>query len=195
MLGVIVFTGCSASHQQAREQAIDAVSAPFASGAITLQLRAEPGLNNVNDLPNSCTVLLVQTKDKTTLDKVLSNPVTLKSLFAGAGGEGDVLQVDRYVVMPGQSNTLHIDRALNTRSVAFVAGYYPFPTKQHMLSMDIPVETQSSGWLSPVWHASLAPVTMTVTLGSETIVNANFPTQSASAARSIPATGDAEDKQ
>ncbi|WP_148872518.1 type VI secretion lipoprotein TssJ, partial [Serratia marcescens] len=143
------------------------------AGAITLQLRAEPALNTFHDLPGSCTVLLVQAADRGALDKVLTNPVTLKSLFAGAGGEGEVLQVDRYVMMPGQSNTLHVDRAINTRSLALVAGYYPFPTKQHMLRVDIPVETTQSGWFSPVWHASLSPVTLTVVLGKESIVDAS----------------------
>ncbi|MHA0273227.1 type VI secretion lipoprotein TssJ [Enterobacter ludwigii] len=172
ILSALLLAGCGANSDEARQQSISSVSAPFASGAITLNLRAEPGLNSVNKLPNSCTVLLIQAKDKPSLDKVLNNPTLLKGLFAGAGSEGDVLQLDRYVMMPGQTNILHIDRAQNTRNIALIAGYYPFPMKQHMLSVDIPIETKSSGWWSPVWHSRLAPTTLLVTLGSESIVNA-----------------------
>lgn len=199
MLSVLLLTGCQSTENQDRQKAEDAVSAPFAAGAITLQLRAEPGLNTVNGLPNSCTVLVVQSRDRATLNKILSNPVTLKSLFAGAGadagGEGDVLQVDRYAIMPGQINTLHIDRVLNTRSVGFVAGYYPFPTKAHMISRDVPVKSESSGWWSPVWQASLAPLNLAVTLGSEGIVNAELPPEKTSATESASEPAAVEDKK
>jgi len=171
LLTILMLNGCSATDNTARDQAVENVSAPFAAGAITVQLRAEPGLNTVNSMPNSCMVLLLQAKDKTILDKVLSNPGVLKSLFSGAGSEGDLLQVDRYPMMPGQMNTMHVDRAMNTRSVALVAGYYPFPTKQHMTTVDIPIESYSTGWWSPQWFASLTPLTLTVTLGSDSIID------------------------
>ncbi|MBU9824250.1 type VI secretion lipoprotein TssJ [Rahnella sp. L151-1A] len=175
VLGVMLLAGCTSDDGQSQQKAISEVAAPFASGAITLQLRAEPGLNSLNDMANSCTVLLLQAKDKPTLDKMLDNPATLKSLFAGAGSEGDVLQVDRYVMMPGQTNTLHIDRARDTRNVALVAGYYPFPVKKHMVSTEVPVDVESTGWWEPVWHAHLAPVMLSVTLGSESIVSSDIP--------------------
>lgn len=181
ILGALLLAGCGANSGEARQQSADTVSAPFASGAITLNLRAEPGLNRVNELPNSCTVLLIQAKDKPSLGKVLNNPALLKGLFAGAGSEGDILQLDRYVMMPGQTNILHIDRAQNTRNIALVAGYYPFPAKQHMLTAEIPVETQSNGWWSPVWQSQLTPMTLSVTLGSESIVNAEEPNKTESA--------------
>ncbi|WP_047608517.1 type VI secretion lipoprotein TssJ [Rahnella aquatilis] len=175
MLGVMLLTGCASDNDQGRQKAISEVAAPFANGGITLKLRAEPGLNSLNEMPNSCTVLLLQARDKPTLDKILGNPATLKSLFAGAGSEGDVLQVDRYVMMPGQTNTVHIDRARDTRNVALVAGYYPFPMKKHMVSAGVPVESESTGWWEPVWQAHLAPVTLSVTLGSESIVSSDVP--------------------
>ncbi|PBI77985.1 putative component of type VI protein secretion system [Rahnella sp. BIGb0236] len=175
MLAVMLLAGCATDNDEGRQKAVGEVSAPFANGAITLQLRAEPGLNSLNDMPNSCTVLLLQTKDKPALDKTLGNPATLKSLFAGAGSEGGVLQVDRYVMMPGQTNTVHIDRAQDTRNVALVAGYYPFPVKKHMVSAEVPVAAESTGWWEPVWQAHLTPLTLSVTLGSESIVSSDVP--------------------
>lgn len=88
MLAAMLLAGCVSDNDLGREQAMDEAPAPFANGAITLQLRAEPGLNAVNEMPNSCTVLLLQAKDKPALEKLLGNPATLKSLFAGAGSEG-----------------------------------------------------------------------------------------------------------
>jgi len=173
LLCALLLAGCGSNSDEARQQSIRAVPAPFANSAITLNLRAEPCLNSVNELPSSCTVLLIQAKDKPSLDKALNNPILVKGLFAGAGSEGDILQLDRYVMMPGQTNILHIDRAQNTRNVALVAGYYPFPAKQHMFTAEIPVETQSCGWWSTVWHSTLAPITLSMVLGSESIINAS----------------------
>ena len=178
----LLITGCGTNSDEARQQSISTVSAPFAGGAITLNLMAMPDLNSVNELPSSCTVLLIQTKDKPILDKVLNNPAQIKGLFAGAGSEGEILQLNRYVMMPGQTNVIHIDRAQNTRNIALVAGYYPFPGRQHIVTTEIPVETQSRRWWAPVWQSWLAPVTLSVTLGSQGIVTASTSNASESGA-------------
>jgi type VI secretion system VasD/TssJ family lipoprotein len=179
MISVILSTslmiGCATPEALSHEEALEAVTAPFAEGAITIQLRAEPTLNTVNGLPNSCTVLLLQAKDKTSLNKILNNPAVLKGLFAGVGAEGTLLQVDRYTMMPGQNNTLHINRAQNARSVALVAGYYPYPMKQHRVLVDIPVKSVKSGWWKPEWWAGLGPLNIAVTMGSERISRIEHP--------------------
>ncbi|WP_025903665.1 type VI secretion lipoprotein TssJ [Tatumella sp. UCD-D_suzukii] len=152
-----------------KQQAVDQMNAPFAQGAITLNITAEPGLNSWNEIANSCTVLVIQAKKASSLNKILSNPAQLKSLFSGAGAEDDILKVDRYPAMPGQRTTLHIDRSENTREVAIVAGYYPFPKKQHMAIVSVPVTLNSTGWWNKIWTASLSPLTLNVTLGSQSI--------------------------
>jgi len=151
------------------QQAVDQVTAPFAQGAITLNITADPDLNSWNEIANSCTVLVIQAQKSSSLDKILSNPAQLKSLFNGAGTEDDILKVDRYAAMPGQRTTLHIDRSENTRKVALVAGYYPFPKKQHMAMVSIPVTLSSIGWLTKTWFAQLSPLIINVTLGSQSI--------------------------
>lgn len=160
--------GCS-SDTPSQQQAIEQVAAPFSQGAITLNLTAEPGLNAWNEIANSCTVLIIQAQNASTLDKLMSSPVQLKSLFSGAGTEDGILKVDRYPAMPGQQTTLHIDRSENTRQIAIVAGYYPFPQKQHMAQIAIPVVTRSEGWIGKEWFAELAPLTLDITLGSQSI--------------------------
>lgn len=138
-------------------------------------LNARPDLNLVNGMANSCTIVVLQAAKAGTLDEVLSNPVKVKTLFAGSGAaaaNGDtVLQVDRYTMMPGQSTTLHIDRAMNTRYVALVAGYYPFPGKQAQVRKEIPVRNYRTGWWNPVWHSELSPLFLAITLGGEGIVS------------------------
>lgn len=172
IVGTLV-PGCSGDQVSkkisAEQQAVDQVTAPFAQGAITINITAEPGLNSWNEIANSCTVLVIQAQKASSLNKILSNPAQLKSLFSGAGAEDDILKVDRYAAMPSQRTTLHIDRSENTRKVAFVAGYYPFPKEQHMVVVSIPVTLTSTGWWTKMWTAALTPLTLDVTLGSQSI--------------------------
>jgi len=165
--------GCSGEQANNKvspeQQAVDQVTAPFAQGAIALNITAEPGLNSWNEIANSCTLLVIQAQKASSLNKILSNPAQLKSLFNGAGAEDDILKVDRYAAMPGQQTTLHIDRSENTRKVAIVAGYYPFPKKQHMGMVSIPVTLTSTGWWTKKWSAQLSPLILNVRLGSQSI--------------------------
>lgn len=151
------------------QQAIKQVTAPYAQGAITLDIRTDPDLNALHDIANSCTLLVIQAQQASTLNKLLSNPFALKKLFSAAGAQDEILKVDRYAAMPGQRTTLHIDRSENTRYLAIVAGYYPFPQKQHMALVAIPVTTNASGWWRKSWQAQLSPVTLQVHLGSSSI--------------------------
>lgn len=173
---MILFTmaalsGCATETQKAttEEQAIAQVKAPYSQGAITLEIQTDPDLNALNEIANSCTLLIIQAQNTGALNKLLSNPFELKSLFSSGGAQDEVLKVDRYAAMPGQISTLHIDRSENTRYIAVVAGYYPFPQKQHMTIVAIPTITENTGWLFPDWRAHLAPLTLSLRLGSNSI--------------------------
>lgn len=166
----LLLTGCSHQDPKLRQQAIDGVAQPFAKSAITIRLSAQPNLNMWNGLANSSSILVIQSGNAATLDKLLNNPVLLKAMFAGTGSEGDILQTDRYVVMPGQQNILHIDRAENTRYIAVVAGYFPFPDSRHIARFTIPMTLATHGWQNTIWAAQLVPLSADVTLGQESIV-------------------------
>lgn len=166
---IALLSGCADSVKQ-QKLAIEQVRAPFAASAITINLIAQPQLNMWKFLPNSCTVLVIQAENNAALIKITEDPVQLKSLFNGAGSVVEILQVDRYTVMPGQQNTLHIDRAEKTRNIAFVAGYYPFPTKNDMAYYPIPVVTDSYGWFSKQWLATLMPLNIEITLGANSLL-------------------------
>ncbi len=169
---IMVLNGCSrdmATTASTEQQALNEVLAPYAQAAITVNITATPDLNAWNDIANSCSLLVIQAQKSSSLSNVLANPAQLKTLFSGAGSEDEILKVDRYPVMPGQRTTLHIDRTENTRYVAIVAGYYPFPKKQHMAIVSIPVITASEGWWDKKWSAEMVTLVLNVTLGSQSI--------------------------
>ncbi|HHR4183537.1 TPA: type VI secretion lipoprotein TssJ [Salmonella enterica] len=171
----LMLCSCSSdsSVYKSKEDAIEHVSASFSPGAITLEIQADPDLNSVRGFSNSCTLLLIQSADIKTLKQIQSNPFLLKEIFNGGGVRDDILKVDRYTAMPGQQTTLHMDRSENTLHIALVAGYYPFPQKQHMIILTVPTFSKNNGWLSANWYAQLSPVTLHVRLGSIGIIEYN----------------------
>jgi type VI secretion system VasD/TssJ family lipoprotein len=171
LFSAVILSGCVSDTQSTKteSQAIAQVKTPYLQGGIKLDILTDPDLNALNNIANSCIILVIQAQNTSSLNKLLSNPFMLKKQFSAGGAQDDILKVDRYVAMPGQASTLHIDRSENTRYIAVVAGYYPFPQKQHMILVAIPVITENTGWLFPDWHAHLAPLTLRLRLGGSSI--------------------------
>lgn len=168
-LVLLLLTGCADNSSQ-EKKAIAKVKAPYAANAIILEITAVPQLNIWYDMPNSCTVLVIQSVSQPAMKKILNNPAQVKSLFNGAGAGDEILQVDRYTVMPGQRNKLHIDRVENSRVVAMVAGYFPFPGRKHMAMFTVPVELSRHGWINPQWQANLVSFQASIVLGSSALL-------------------------
>ena len=152
-----------------RRLAVDNVTASFDAGAITLRISPDAQLNVWDDISNSCSLLLFQSADKKTLQDLMSNPIIIKQFFSGMGKADGILKVDKYTVMPGQELTLHVDRSEGAKYVSIIAGYYPYPGKQHMLLFDIPVEITEEGLWNKTLNASLAPLVKEIYLGKESI--------------------------
>ena len=140
-------TACSDKYsEQDKIQAINNVDTPFGAGMLTFQISPDTQLNSLNEISNSCALLFLQSSGKKTLQDLMNNPALIKQFFSGSGKADGILKVDKYIAMPGQEITLHIDRSEGAKYVGVIAGYYPFPGKQHMLLLDIPVDVVEEGW-------------------------------------------------
>lgn len=163
-------TSCSPKlSEQDITQAVSNVDAPFGAGLLTFQISSDTNLNSLNNISNSCTLLFLQTSDKKSLQDLMYNPVLIKQFFSGVGKADGILKIDKYIAMPGQDITLHIDRSEGAKYVGIIAGYYPFPGKQHMIILDIPVDVVEDGWWNKSLHASLSPLFKKIFLGKESI--------------------------
>lgn len=167
----ILISSCSGDlyEQERKTQAINNVTPSFSAGAITLHVSSDPQLNAWDDISNSCSLLILQSPEKKTLQELMNNPVLIKQFFSSVGKADGILKVDKYTAMPGQELSLHIDRSEGTKYVGIIAGYYPFPGKQHMSLLEIPVEITEDGWWNKTWHASLTHLVKKIYLGKESI--------------------------
>ncbi|MFP2505020.1 type VI secretion lipoprotein TssJ [Buttiauxella gaviniae] len=153
-----------------RQLALESVTAPYAAGAVNIQLIAEPGLNAWKGMSNSVAILVIQASNETYLENILSDKTELRALFNGAATRDKPLKIDRYMLMPGQQHTLHIDRAESARQVAVVAGYYPFPGPGHITRFSVPVSAYKKQWWNNDWQAKLTPLRVAITMGNSSIV-------------------------
>lgn len=163
-------TACSDKYsEQDKIQAINNVDTPFGAGMLTFHISPDTQLNSLNEISNSCALLFLQSSGKKTLQDLMNNPALIKQFFSGSGKADGILKVDKYIAMPGQEITLHIDRSEGAKYVGVIAGYYPFPGKQHMLFLDIPVDVVEEGWWNKSLHASLSPLSKNISMGKESI--------------------------
>ncbi len=171
MIVIFSITSCStnAKNNPDREKAISEVKSVFSPAAITLQVTADSGLNAWNDISNSCTLLIIQSADKQSLQNIMSDVSLIKRLYNNGGTSEGILKLDKYTAMPGLKSTIHIDRSERTRYVGVIAGYFPFPGSQHMLTFDIPVKVSAEGWFNKTWSASLAPLNKNIFLGKDSV--------------------------
>ncbi|EFC0649952.1 type VI secretion lipoprotein TssJ [Escherichia coli] len=170
LIAVVFITACPDKYsEQDKMQAINNVDAPFGAGLLTFQISPDTQLNSLNELSNSCALLFLQASGKKTLQDLMNNPVLIRQFFSGSGKVDGILKVDKYIAMPGQEITLHIDRSEGAKYIGVIAGYYPFPGKQHMLLLDIPVDVVEEGWWNKSLHASLSPLFKKISMGKESI--------------------------
>ncbi|MCW7762724.1 type VI secretion lipoprotein TssJ [Photorhabdus luminescens] len=173
---ILLINGCShsISNDEKRLQAIEQAKPVYASNAIRLKITAVPQLNVFNNMSNSCTILIVQAEKREQLDKLLANSALLRNLFAGTGATEQILQLDNYVMMPGQSVSLHIDRAEQARYIALIAGYYPAPDSTHTRVLSLPLRLEQHGWWNSSWNAEFIPMSINLTLGRYAITRSDF---------------------
>ncbi|WP_434524863.1 type VI secretion lipoprotein TssJ [Photorhabdus asymbiotica] len=175
LLIIFLISGCSDSifNNEKRLQAIEQARPIYASNAIRLKMTADPQLNVFNNMPNSCTILIAQAEKREQLDKLLANPTLLRNLFAGTGATENILQLDNYVMMPGQSVSLHIDRAEQARYIALISGYYPAPDSAHVRVLSLPLRLEQRGWWNKSWNAEFVPMNIDLMLGRYAITRSN----------------------
>ena len=167
LASLMVIAGC-APNETTRQQLLQQTPPWYAEGAIVVTIKTEPVLNAWQGMSNALSLVILQSKEKQTLEALISSEKQARTLFSGAALSADILSADRFTAMPGQQTTLHINRAENTRYVAIVAGYYPAPGPGQTSLMAVPVELKRS-WLK--WQVEVEPLHVTTVWGERALVS------------------------
>lgn len=175
-LVTVVVAGCSSlgvqTTEQKQKQAKVEVTWPYAKDGILLEVETSADLNRHADQSHAVVLGVVQLDDEKSFPKILTDAAAVVDLLTTGKLSAGVLQMDRYVVNPGERHMVKIDRVQNARFVGLLAGYYEFEPARAARYFRIPLNVQSSGLVIKDYKAEPSVLALRLVLGSQRIVNA-----------------------
>jgi hypothetical protein len=146
----------------------------YASDAVILEIIADPGLNQYDGQSHTLLLGIYETGDAQAFRNLAAEPSALAETMATGKMPQMFTQFSRYVVAPGQHSYLILDRAQNTRSIGLVAGYAQFGVTNAARQFDVPVVTQTSGFIFRTHTKLPGPLVVRLNLGAQGILNAEM---------------------
>lgn len=151
----------------------------YQKDGILLNLLTSNGLNWYDNQEHTIVLGVYQFSDEKTFIKLLASPNDIqKSLVDGQNIDG-ILQLDRYVLMPGKQSTVQLDRVQNTKFVGFIAGYYNLEPVAHTRYYQIPLNMSSEGIVFKTYKATPAILAVKLSLWNDRINDAEMLTYDA----------------
>lgn len=144
----------------------------YGSNAITVEVTPDPDLNLYNGQPHTLALGVYQTADPNTFISLLNDPVSIGKLFASGSASSGALSFARFIIEPGKSKTITVDRAQSAKYVGIVAGYFKLDPQHTARLFQVPVIIKTEGWVIKNRTALPGNVAITLLLGSEQLVNA-----------------------
>ena len=154
------------------KEAKAAIEWSYAPGAISIDLRSDPGLNLYDGAPHTLVLAIVQTIDPNLFKALLADETAVSRLLATGQAIPPLTAVERVIVEPGRTKTVKVDRAQLAQYFGLIAGYYQLDPVRNARLFKIPVEVQSSGIVVKTRTAVPAPQHVNLVLGAERVMAA-----------------------
>ncbi len=152
-LPLAVMLGCGASKTATAPQGGDASHSPqtmnwaFAPKALELTFISDPFLNEYEGAAHPLTVCVYQIQSHEAFQQLAVTAPGVSRLLDCAAFGSDAVSAQRVVVQPGRNEVLTIDRKQSAKYVAIVCGYYGSSPSSATRIYEIPVSSNTSGWL------------------------------------------------
>ena len=174
--GLVALASCSSIHTDTNPN--DAIRQKvhwsFEKRAVTIRVRADASLNRSDGRAHTLVVGVLQLRDPNGLIPLAENPDrAMETLAAGKGGSG-ILEVRRYVVPPGATGEVTLDRLRHARYVGVIAGYSAYNPKTDILLRPLPVRVKRSGFIFRSDHDRPAHAVVQILLGSRHLLGVNI---------------------
>jgi type VI secretion system VasD/TssJ family lipoprotein len=169
-LFALLLAGCSSVDP--KKVALAEMKWNLAPHDIQIAFKADRDLNLHDGSPHTILFAVVQAADANTFLSQLASPASIGHLLETGQGGALVLSFNRFVVSPGQEDTLSLDRAQNAQYVGVIAGYYNLTPPNVARLFVVPVVIQKHGWISKTYTASPEPLEVSLLLGPKEIAEA-----------------------
>lgn len=149
----------------------------YAPGSIKLHYTADRLLNRVGEKPHTLLLTVHQMSDPNVFNKLTQYEGGLRKLLEGRSVDPAITAVQKYFVEPGESKTIVLDRAENTKWVGLAAGYYSLDAGKATRVFEIPVAVTSKGFISKEKVAQIPPLELYLVFGPDSIQEKKADTQ------------------
>ena len=110
----------------------------YEQNAIGMRVRASDQLNFARGSAHTIALHVFQARDPGDLRRQLEHPGDVYRLLRRGDDDPDVLAMDRFIVEPGRSRLVRVDRADESRYLVIVAGYTEYSRNAATRIIEIP---------------------------------------------------------
>jgi predicted component of type VI protein secretion system len=180
---------CSGVNKE--ELAIAQMKWDLAPSAIRIHVVSDSDLNLYDGRRHTVLLGVCQTADVNSFLVQLSSQNTIGRLLeTGQGAPTMIAGFNRFVISPGQKDTLSMDRAQGSQYVGIVAGYYNLSPTGVSRLFAVPVLMQKKGFISKTVTASPQPLDIDLKLGAMEIASASREAPVLDGGQLVPAPGE-----
>jgi len=139
--------------------------------SILINLRADSQLNFYQGMPHTLMLCIYQLREPNVYEQHAGSQEGLQKLLECNLFDASVTSAKRFIVKPGESQMLTLDRFEGTRHVATVCGYWEMRADRIMQIAEIPVLEKRKRW--KVWQKTKSPgeLNIQLRLGPQQILN------------------------
>lgn len=117
----------------------------YEKDALKITLQADTELNTYNDEAHTLQICIYQLKDPNGFNQLLETEDGLYKLLECSMFDGSVANYKSYILSPGKTQTVLMDRAEGAKYIGIVAGYADIQKEAITKLLDIPVVTVEEG--------------------------------------------------
>lgn len=144
----------------------------FRQDAIQINYIADEKLNSYNGRPHTLILVMYQLSDSAPFNEKSRLRDGLSELLLGEHFDPSVVGIDRFIIQPGDKETISIDRLENTRRIGIVAGYYKLEPKESSKTFEIEYHIEEKGHIRKKKTAVIENIRIFLNLGPEGILKA-----------------------
>jgi type VI secretion system VasD/TssJ family lipoprotein len=138
-----LLSACSSGDHQAKSSP----TSGFEPGGIEIRYRADKMLNEFDNKAHTLVLVVYQLSDAALFQEFTLSNSGLKKLLASEHFDASAVFIKRYIIQPGESKKIILDRVENVRWIGLVAGYYNLDDALTHRLFEIPVITEETGWI------------------------------------------------
>ena len=163
----------------------------LAPAAIQVHFTSDPNLNLFNGQRHTVLMAVCQSMDPNSFLVQLSNQSTIGRLLeTGQGVPTLIPGFNRFVISPGQTDTLKMDRAQGVQYVGIVAGYYDLDPTRVARLFAVPVVLHKHGFIFKTITATPEPLNIELQLGATAIASASREPPALDGGKLVPVPGE-----